>query len=211
MKKEHNKTGVFVSLGVNHDKPEQREADDFYTTDPIAMKYLLHYEKFDKNVWECACGNGNLVRILEDYGYAVKATDLHNRGCPGQTIQDFLQTDISNFDGDIITNPPYSHANDFLEQSYKLTKRKVAMFLKVQFLETIGRFERIFKNHPPKTVYVFVKRMPCYRNDDRSFKQSAVCYCWFVWDKEYTGETVVKWIPNHTLSEETLNLDNKHY
>lgn len=54
----------------------------------------------------------------------------------------------------------------------------------------------LLKYYPPSTIYVFVKRINCYRNDDRSFKNSAVCYSWFVWDKEYNGETKVKWINN---------------
>ena len=71
------------------------------------------------------------------------------------------------------------------------------MFLKIQFLETIKRYEHIFKKIPPKNVYIFVKRMPCYKNDNRQQKQSAVCYTWIIWDKEYTGDTIIRWIPNH--------------
>ena len=70
------------------------------------------------------------------------------------------------------------------------------MFLKIQFLESKNRWLKLFKDFPPATIYVFVKRINCYRNDDRSIKGSAVCYAWFVWDKEYTGETRVRWIDN---------------
>ena len=70
------------------------------------------------------------------------------------------------------------------------------MFLKIQFLETKKRWELLFKEHPPKKVCVFVKRINCFRNDDRSNRQSAVCYAWFIWDKCYDGETVVEWIDN---------------
>lgn len=108
---------------------------------------------------------------------------------------DFLKCH-KKFDGDIITNPPYKYATEFVLKALELSKRKVAMFLKIQFLESKNRWLKLFKDFPPSTIYVFVKRINCYRNDDRSIKGSAVCYAWFVWDKEYTGETRVRWIDN---------------
>ena len=71
------------------------------------------------------------------------------------------------------------------------------MFLKIQFLESIQRYEEIFSQFPPKTVNIFVKRIPCYRNDDRTKQQSAVCYTWMIWDKKHTEKTTINWIPNH--------------
>lgn len=43
-------------------------------------------------------------------------------------------------------------------------------------------------------MYVFRKRTNSYRNDDRSLGGSAVCYCWYVWEKGYTGEPTIRWI-----------------
>lgn len=76
-----NNKKVFRPLGVNMNK--SRALDDFYATDPTAIDYLLKYESFDRNVWECACGNGNLSKRLEDYGYNVLSTDLVYRGFGG--------------------------------------------------------------------------------------------------------------------------------
>ena len=70
------------------------------------------------------------------------------------------------------------------------------MLFKVQFVESIKRYNAIFKNNPPKRILVFVKRINCYRNDDRTLKGGAVCYAWFIWDKEYTGKTTLEWINN---------------
>ena len=97
---------------------------------------------------------------------------------------------------DIITNPPYKYATEFVEKALELTNRKVAMFLKIQFLESQKRYERLFMNNPPKKVLPFVKRIDCWRNDDRSLKGSTVLYAWFIWDKEYTGKTMIEWIDN---------------
>ena len=57
-----------------------RQKEDFYSTDPVAIDYLLKHERFSKNVWECACGNGNLAKRLKMYGYNVYSSDLVDRG-----------------------------------------------------------------------------------------------------------------------------------
>ena len=191
-----DKRNKFAKIGVNHNKNHKRAVDDFYSTDPNAIKYLLNYEKFNKNIWEPACGNGNLVNVLKQKSYNVTASDIKNRNCEGQKIKNFL-TSKTPFKGDIITNPPYAHAGEFIQKAYELSNQKVAMFLKIQFLESINRYENIFNKTPPKTVYVFVKRIACYRNNIIDNKPSAVCYAWYVWDKNYKGETTLKWIPNH--------------
>lgn len=69
------------------------------------------------------------------------------------------------------------------------------MFLKIQFLEGKARRE-LFKKYPPKTVYVSSARLHCAMNGDfeKYAKSNAVCYCWYVWQKGYTGDTVIKWI-----------------
>lgn len=69
------------------------------------------------------------------------------------------------------------------------------MFLKIQFLEGKSRRE-LFKKYPPKTVYVSSARLRCAMNGDfeKYAKSTTVCYCWYVWQKGYTGDTVIKWI-----------------
>ena len=189
-----NHHSIFSTLGASNHSDYERVNHDFYSTDPKAINYLLHYEKFNKNIWECACGNGNLSKRLEKYGYDVLSTDIVYHGF-GKGKVNFLKCH-KKFDGDIITNPPYKYATEFVLKALELSKRKVAMFLKIQFLESKNRWLKLFKDFPPSTIYVFVKRINCYRNDDRSIKGSAVCYAWFVWDKEYTDETRVRWIDN---------------
>lgn len=98
---------------------------------------------------------------------------------------------------DIITNPPYSKAQEFVEHALDISSDgcKVAMFLKIQFLEGKSR-RALFDKHPPKTVYVSTGRLRCAMNGDfeKYAKSNAVCYAWYVWVKGYTGDTVIKWI-----------------
>ncbi len=71
---------------------------------------------------------------------------------------------------------------------------KVAMFLKLQFLEGKQRRE-LFKKWPPKVVYVSSSRLHCAMNGDfeKYKKSNAIAYAWYVWEKGFTGNPVIKW------------------
>ena len=191
------KMSEFVSntmrtIGTSTHALEGRENDDYYATDPKAVKLLLEKEKFSSIILEPSCGEGHISRVLLDNGYAVKSSDLINRGF-GE-VQDFFETD--EFNGDIITNPPYKMALDFVKHSLNIIQEgnKVAMFLKLQFLEGKARKE-FYKNNPPKKIYVASGRLNCAKNGKfEEFKSSAVAYAWFVWEKGYQGSPEIDWI-----------------
>ena len=81
--------------------------------------------------------------------------DIVDRGYVGTEVRDFLTTtkDDLNFSPDIITNPPYALAKEFVEHALDISMDsvKVAMFLKIQFLESKKRYE-LFKKYPPKKI-----------------------------------------------------------
>lgn len=188
-----NTHGVFVTLGASNHSDTNRETNDYYATDPIAMELLLDLEEFSHDVWECACGEGHLSKALEGRGYNVTSTDLVDRGY-GTCGVDFL-TSNTVFDGDIITNPPYKYAKEFVEHAIESVTdgHLVAMFLRLQFLEGKSRRE-LFDRYPPKTVYVASGRIACAPGGDfENYNGSAQAYAWFIWQKGYNGPTIVKW------------------
>lgn len=160
---------------TNHSDLE-RQAEDYYATDPIAIDLLLKQEHFDDLIWECACGEGHLSKQLEKHGHQVYSTDLVDRGY-GKGGVDFLKCE-SMFGGDIITNPPYKHLNEWIINGLALTNRKLALLCRIQTLEGVQRYNKIFKNYPPSRIYVFVKRLHICRNADFSLARGAVCYAW---------------------------------
>lgn len=190
-----NKNSIFKTLGASNHTDKERQVNDYYATDPIAIDLLLQVETFSKNIWEPACGEGHLSEQLQKYDYKVFSTDLINRGY-GKTPLNFLDA-TSPFNGDIITNPPYKYGKEFVEKAIELTQNKVAMFLKIQFLESQKRRE-LFDKYPPKYIYVSSKRLLCAKNADFDGMikggGSAVAYAWFVWYKDYKGDTVLRWI-----------------
>lgn len=190
-----NQTSIFKTLGASSHTEKEREENDFYATEPKAIDLLCQVEKFHEWILEPACGQGHLSKRLIENGYQVYSSDLIDRGYGMQ--YDFFET--SSWHGDIITNPPYKFAKEFIEKSLSIIPNgnKVAMFLKLQFMEGKARKE-LFKCHPPKTIYVSSSRLLCAKNADFEGMiaggGSAVAYAWYVWEKGYSGKTVVEWI-----------------
>lgn len=192
-----NSNSLYKALGASNHCDKPREERDYYATEPRAAEILLEVETFSRDVWECACGEWHLSNVLSRAGYNVRSSDIVDR-C-GNEVYDFLSPKNALWNGDIITNPPYKYAQEFIEKALQIVPlgHKVAMFLKVQFLEGKGR-RRLFDTQPPKTIYVSSSRLLCAKNGDfetmRKSGGSCVAYAWYVWEKGYTGSPVVKWI-----------------
>lgn len=189
-----NSRSAHAALGARNYAQHDREKNDFYATDPKALEMLCDLEEFSPTVWEPACGEGHLSNVLVERGYKVISTDIIDRGY-GSGEVDFLKCS-DEFDGDVITNPPYKYAQEFVEHALKIVTdgHKVVMFLKVQFLEGKAR-RKMFEKYPPKKIYVSSSRLRCAMNGDfeKYAKSNAVAYAWFIWEKGFKGDTVVKW------------------
>lgn len=184
---------VYITIGASNHTPDEREINDYYATDPRAIDLLLEQEEFYPHIWEPACGEGHLSNRLKQLGYLVYSSDLIDRGYG--VCQNFLTTQ-ADYVGDIITNPPYKHAMEFVYKGLELLKpqRKMALFLKLTFMEGKKRKD-MFMNHPPKVIYVSSSRIISAKNGDfDNIKSSAIAYAWYVWEKGYKGNTTIKWI-----------------
>lgn len=190
-----NTKSAFSVIGAKGHANESRAENDYYATDPAAVSALLEKELFSKRIWEPACGEGHISEALINAGYVVRSTDLFYRGYGEPEPVDFLQYSHK-WGGDIITNPPYEYGIEFAEKALKTVKTgsRVAMLLKIQFLETEKR-RLFFKKYPPRYIYVFSKRIMCAKNGDfQNASASAMCYAWFVWEKGFAGEPKVRWL-----------------
>ena len=181
----------------------ERVQDDYYATPYQATEMLLDEVKFVGNFLEPCVGGGHIVDVIKKYypDECVYGVDLVDRGYPNTLVADFLKHDFlgQKFDN-VVTNPPYSLAQEFLEKSMEVVNNggKITMFLKIQFLEGAKRRD-MFKKYPPKYIYVFSKRQNPWRNGspvDEKGKpwSSTMCFAWFVWEKGFTGEPIVRWL-----------------
>lgn len=161
-----NGNSIWKTLGASNHTDKERETDDYYATDPIAINKLRSVEQFQPNVWECAAGEGHLSRRLSLCTSHVYSSDIKERNYKLDAIMDFLSAtkDDIPFEGvfDIITNPPYKHATEFVLKALELLpiSGKCCMFLKLTFLEGKKRFNELY-SHTPRDIYVFSERIMC--------------------------------------------------
>lgn len=180
----------------------EKADNDFYATNPQTVREFLNqtFDEFeDVNiVWENACGEGHLSDALKEYfDCKIIDTDLIDRNYCEQKV-DFLNSNFNPNADLIITNPPFSLVNDFIIKGIEKTNRYLVYLCKIQMLETVGRKE-ILENSPLKYIYVHSKRQATWKDGKELDPQgkkwaTTMCLAWFVWDKEYKGEPIVRFI-----------------
>lgn len=193
-----NSKATFVTLGASNHSEHDREENDYYATEPKAVDFLLDVENFEGSIWENACGEGHLSKRMIEKGLEVISTDLIDRGYGTGNI-DFFECKEA-LGANIITNPPFKFATQWVKKSLELLHdgQKLALFLPIQFFESKQRAS-IFLKTPPVRVHIFSNRIVCgmngdfcQRDDDGNIiydkngnpkkLQSAKCYAWFIWE-----------------------------
>lgn len=166
---------------------------DYYATHPSSTKALLNVEEIIYPALEPACGAGHICKLLNG---DFDAFDLIDRGY-GKYNVDFLSSSYPRKYNTIITNPPFNLFLDFLKKALEIAEKKVIFFGKLQALEGQKRAS-FMETTPLKFVYVFKKRQQPLRdgkeNDNGKRLSSTMAFAWFVWDKEYSGRPMIKWI-----------------
>src|SRR3954464_5791235 len=176
---------VSYNLNGGFKPTTKRSADlggpDFFPTPRWATFALIDNEKFDGDIWESACGDGTMSRVLEETGQSVRSSDLYERGF-GEAGIDFL-TPTTSADN-IVTNPPYNCAEGFVASGVKHSKRKFALLLRLAFLEGANRANTIFAKIPPARVWVFSERITFYPSGVEPKGSGTTAYAWFVWVRD---------------------------
>lgn len=168
------------------------DGPDFFPTPAWATHALIDNEAFQGEIWESACGNGAMSDVLEHAGARVVSSDLYDRGY-GEGGIDFL---LSNRRAaNIVTNPPYNAAEGFVQAGLHKADRKFALLLRLAFLEGANRQRTIFTQAPPARVWVFSERITFYPAGAVQKGSGTTAYAWFVWDKDASSRTELKWLP----------------
>jgi hypothetical protein len=173
----------------------ERISHDFYATPDWCTKVLLNHVDFSPTVWEPACGDGAISRVLEAYGHQVINTDIVDRGI-GATVIDFLSHDWSKSfpmhdnSADIVTNPPYGTlADDFVRGALKLTGRRVAMLMRNEWDCAASSMPLV--NHPAFAMKIVLTTRPRWIEGTTTSPRHN--YAWYVWDLKNTGGPVIRY------------------
>ena len=189
-----------TSYAVMAQRIEAQDSLDDFPTPPWATRALIEHVLGGKKrvksqvCLEPACGSGHMAKVLSEYFGTVKAADIHPYGYGG--VHDFLATphEINGFDW-VITNPPFRLGEDFTLLALKLARRGVAMLTRTVFIESVGRYDRLFSVNQPSHFAQFTERVPMVKGRLDRRASTATGYCWLVWDKESSGSTQLVWIP----------------
>ena len=174
-----------------------RQLRDYYATAPSVTSDILREEQFSSPILEPCCGGGYMADEIKKAGYNVETYDLIDRGY-GTGGVDFLHHDWAEGKYDIITNPPYTLFIPILEQAMRICKNKIAMLLPLSYLSSQERYAA-FSKYPPARVYVYVNRICIAKNGHFTEYVSKInkeIYAWYIWDRCYKGDTILKWIYN---------------
>jgi hypothetical protein len=167
------------------------DGPDFFPTPAWATHALIDNEAFNGEIWESACGDGAMSRVLERASQTVISSDLYDRGY-GEAGVDFLET--KRCTDNIVTNPPYNAAEGFVRSGVRQARRKFALLLRLAFLEGANRANTIFTECPPSRVWVFSERITFYPAGTIQKGSGTTAYAWFVWDKDAANGTELKWL-----------------
>lgn len=176
-------------------KDPGRQADGFYRTPESSTRALLRVETLPHRIWEPACGDGAISRVLEATGRDVLSTDLVDRGF-GESGRDFL-LEHGATDRAIVTNPPFHLADSFALHALRLGAPMVCLFMRLAWLEGQARAETLWRPHPPARVWVFSARQTLWRGDQarpEGASNGAVAFAWFVWERGHIGDPALKWL-----------------
>lgn len=183
-----------MSLKASPQRKLDHSSKDFFQTPHPLTRLLLENEVFDGTILEPAAGKGAIVKVLKDFdNKEIVAYDLDdNNG------KDFLTEDrcFSN----IITNPPFKLAHQFILHSKQLANQKIAMLLPLNYLHGQKRFNEIWTDtlFPLASVYIFTRYVMFdtkLRKDDKLISNGFMTFAWFVWDKKHQGPPAIKWLP----------------
>lgn len=187
------------SSAVMAQRVEPPDSLDFFPTPPWATRALCTYVigQTAMNVaWDPACGDGAMARPLAEYFAHVHASDIHDYNW-GHAIHNFLGDTDGWCPCDwIITNPPFRLAEEFVRRALTRTPKKgVALFTRTVFAESVGRFERLFRDRAPAFIAQFTERVVVHKGRLSADGSTATAYCWMVWTSNPSPVTEFCWIP----------------
>ena len=181
-------------------RQEPKDSLDYFPTPPWATRVLIEriFPRLGRPAmriaWEPACGEGHMAEVLAEYFSDVQATDIFDYGY-GDVPIDFLTEDAGVAPDWIITNPPFGEKSEqFVLRALDLANVGVAMFVRLQWLETNGRYERIFRDRPPTLIAFFAERVNLCKGRWEPDGSTATAYIWLIWVKGMAPRAPF-WIP----------------
>lgn len=199
-----------ISTAVMQRRVEAHDSLDDFPTPPWATRALCTHileprygELRSQRAWEPACNRGHMTRPLREYFHSVWGSDILDYKSGADETVDFLfpGTDspfgVVGLDW-IISNPPFRLADQFIIKSRKLATRGCAFIVRSAFLESVSRYDSLFRDNPPSIIAQFTERVVMVKGRLDGKGSTATAYCWLVWGFtrfDIPKRTEFVWIP----------------
>jgi hypothetical protein len=186
----------------------ERKARDFYPTEPWVTEALCRDVEFDNRgiLWEPACGDGRMAKVLDRWHAAVIASDIADYGY-GEPGHDFLSIGAVHWLGEthagriaaIVTNPPFDLAVQFIQRALELTKAsqgKVAILQRHEF-DAPASNRPLFRS--PFAAKLILHKRPRWV-DGPDAASPRFPYAWYLWDWAHQGPPELRWLADPEAS-----------
>lgn len=189
--KRHATTARLTGTGSS----QLRAQLDYYATPPACTQALLQAERLPNyRIWEPACGEGHIAKVLRSAGLSVTESDIVNRSDRRMRVLNFLQQKKL-LAPVIITNPPFGISTKFIEHALTLRPERLIILHKLQFLASAERTKVIeeCQHHYGAglaRVHVFINRVALWKNGQPQ-KNGMLSFAWYVWERGYWGQPVI--------------------
>lgn len=189
-----------TSHAVMAQRVERKDSADDFPTPPWATRGLIEHildnkrELATMSCLEPACGVGHMAKVLNEYFGEVHCYDAYEYGYA--SVRDFLEYpyQANTYDW-VITNPPFRLAEEFVAQALNVARKGVAILARTVFLESVGRYEAIFRESPPTKFAQFSERVPMLKGRLDPKATTATGYAWLVWEQQASGFPRLMWVP----------------
>lgn len=187
------------SAAVMQQRHEAHDSLDDFPTPPWATRALTEFltsEGFDLAESTCrepAANRGHMVAPLREAFANVEASDVYDYGA-GFPIADYLFGLAPPPVDWTITNPPFRLAEQFIERARASSRVGVAMIVRAAFLESVGRYQRLYAATPPAYVLQFTERVVMHKGRLAPEGSTATAYAWLIWLTEPPAITQLGWI-----------------
>jgi len=177
-----------------------RDPDDWYVEPRWCSQGLFAVELFQGNIWDPACGSGRILDAARCAGHDTYGMDIRDRLRRPDHV--FVQGDFLAAEElaphNIVTNPPYLHADAFAAACLRRARRKVALLLRAQWANA-GTRSRWLESLPLRRVLVITPRpsMPpgavILANGGKDPSGGLQDYAWYIFERDYTGNPEFGW------------------
>jgi hypothetical protein len=183
-----------MNIRPRHSHIFDRDRDDFYSEPEWCSRRLFEVEQFTGLIWDPCCGLGAIVRSARAAKLSNFASDIADHGYGVR--QDFLTAPTPTIAGlfNVVCNPPFKSAREFVERALTLGAAKVAIIFPTARLNAAHWLEAL----PLARIWLLTPRpsMPPGEVILRGEKPGGgkTDFCWLVFDRTHTGPPTLAWL-----------------